>query len=232
MSPLKALPAEERPRERLLHQGVDALSLSELIAIILSQGTRGKSVLQLADELLSHFGSASALFDASVNELMEIKGIGKAKAIQLKAVFGIVLKSQKASIAPRAITSPSEAYEIAKGEIAHHKQEVLLVLLRNVKGKMIHREQVAIGTLSQVLGHPREIFYPAVRHKAHSFILAHNHPSGDPTPSLADLEMTRTLIRSSQVLGIGFDDHLIIGRDSYISLRAKGLWGHLQKESY
>jgi DNA repair protein RadC len=189
-------------------------------------------VLQLADELLSHFGSAPALFDASVNELMQIKGIGRAKAIQLKAVFGIVLKSQKASISPMAITSPSEAYEIAKGEIAHHKQETLLVLLRNAKGKMIHREQVAIGTLSQVLGHPREIFYPAVRHKAHSFILAHNHPSGDPTPSMADIEMTRCLIRSSQVLGIGFDDHLIIGRDSYISLRAKGLWGYSSERAY
>lgn len=230
MSSLKALPIDERPRERLLSQGVNALSLSELIAIVLGQGTQGKSVLQLADELLSHFGSASALFDASVAELMEIKGIGQAKAIQLKAVFGIVLRSQKVPFSSTAIFSPQQAYQIAKGEIAHHKQEVLLVLLRNAKGKLIHREQIAIGTLSQVLAHPREIFYPAVRHKAHSFILAHNHPSGDPTPSSADLDLTLCMLSSSQVMGIGFDDHLIIGNDRYISLRERGFLGRSSEE--
>jgi DNA repair protein RadC len=222
---LKQLPVDERPRERLLSQGVDALSLGELIAIILGHGTQGKSVLQLADELLCHFGSADALFDASIVELMQIKGIGRAKAIQLKAVFGIVLRSQRVPLSSTPILSPQEAYQIARAEIAHQKQEVLLVLLRNVKGKLIHREQVSVGTLSQVLAHPREIFYPAVRHKAHSFILAHNHPSGDPTPSSADLELTRCLFSSSQVMGIGFDDHLIIGKDHYISLREKGFLG-------
>lgn len=231
MSSLKALPVDERPRERMLSQGVDALSLTELIAIILGHGTQGKSVLQLADELVCHFGSAAALFDASTSELMQIKGIGRAKAIQLQAVFGIVLKSQKASLSLTAILSSKEAYQIAKGEIAHQKQEVLLVLLRNVKGKLIHKEQVGIGTLSQVLIHPREIFYPAVRHKAHSFILAHNHPSGDPTPSSADLELTRCLVCSSKVMGIGFDDHLIIGKDCYISLRERGFLGS-SREGY
>src|SRR5579862_3959105 len=144
---LKALPLEERPRERLLNQGLDALSLSELFAIILGSGTKNKSVLDLANELLVHFGSLERLFDASVVELMQIRGIGKAKAIQLKAIFGIVLKCQKLSSSKSSITSHEEAYHIAKAEIAHCKQEVLLVLLRDVKGCLIHREQVAMGTL-------------------------------------------------------------------------------------
>lgn len=223
---LKALPPEERPRERLMRQGIDALSLIELLAIILGQGTQGKSVLELAKELLVHFGSVEKLFDASPAELMQIKGIGRAKAVQLKAVFGIVLKCRRFPFSASAIASHEEAYRIARGEIEHYKHEVLLVLLRDVKGCLIHHEQVSVGTLTQVLAHPREIFYPAVRYKAHSFILAHNHPSGDPTPSEADLELTCILMQSSRVMGIGLDDHLIIGRDSYISLREKGYFGH------
>jgi DNA repair protein RadC len=219
---LKALPIEERPRERLVNEGVSALSLSELFAIVLSQGTRGKSVLELAKEVLVRFGGVNELFDASIPELMQIKGIGRAKAIQLKAIFGIVLKCRKPSLNTATLLTPVEAYRIAKAEIEHYKQEVLLVLLRDAKGCLIHREQVARGTLTQVPAHPREIFYPAVRHKAHSFILAHNHPSGDPTPSTADLALTRALLYSSHVMGIGLDDHLIIGRDSYVSLREKG----------
>ncbi|HEY2810344.1 MAG TPA: DNA repair protein RadC [Rhabdochlamydiaceae bacterium] len=219
---LKSLPQSERPRERLLQQGPDALSLAELLAIVLCNGTQGKSVLDLAQEVLGHFGSVENLFDASIAELMLIKGIGQAKAIQLKAIFGIVLKCQKLTSHAAPIISCEEAYRIAKAEIEHCKQEVLLVLLRDVKGCLIHREHVAVGTLSEVLAHPREIFYPAVRHKAHSFILAHNHPSGDPTPSNADLELTRCLIHSSKVMGIGLDDHLIIGREKYVSLRAQG----------
>ncbi len=221
---LKSLPLDERPRERLLKQGLDALSLAELLAIVLGNGVQGKSVLDLSHEILSHFGDVEKLFDASVVELMQIKGIGQAKAIQLKAIFGIVLKCRKSLACAEPLSSPTQAYLIARGEIAHLKQEVLLVLLRDVKGCLIHREQVAIGTLSEVLAHPREIFYPAVRHKAHSFILAHNHPSGDPTPSKADLQLTQCLINSSLVMGIGMDDHLIIGRDSYISLREKGFF--------
>ena len=219
---LKTLPPEERPRERLMYQGVDALSSSELFAIILGQGTQGKSVLELAKELLVHFGSVDKLFDASITELMQIKGIGQAKAIQLKAIFGIVLRYRKSKQAYSAVLTTMEAYQIAQAEIEHCKQEVLLVLLRDAKGYLIHREQVALGTLTQILAHPREIFYPAVRHKAHSFILAHNHPSGDPTPSAADLTLTRALLQSSRVMGIGLEDHLIIGKNSYVSLRQQG----------
>lgn len=227
---LKAIPAEERPRERLLRDGIDSLSLSELIAIVLSSGTRGKSVLSVSEELLMRFGSLEYLLDASVIELMEIKGIGLAKAIQLKAVFGIALKCRRPQSLQRySIQSVEEAYLLAKGEIAHQNQEILLVILRDVRGFLIHKEQVAVGTLSQVLIHPREVFYPAVRYKAHSMILAHNHPSGDPTPSSADIELTRVLMHSGQIMGIEIDDHLIIGRDKCVSLREHGIIDRLSK---
>ncbi len=230
---MKALPAEERPRERLLRDGVDALSLSELIAIVLGSGTHGKSVLDLSQELLERFGGLEKLLDASVVELMQIKGIGRAKAIQLKAVFGIVLKCRKPlSSRKYPIASARAAYELAQGEIAHIPQEVLLVILRDVRGNLLHFEQVSIGTLSQVLAHPREIFYPAVRYKAHSMIIAHNHPSGDPTPSRSDLELTRTLLEASRVMSIGLDDHLIVCQDRFISLREMGCLPFVNSNRY
>lgn len=220
---LKSLPEEERPRERMLREGIDALSLSELIAIVLGCGTQGKSVLDLSQEILERFGGLEKLLDASIVELMQIKGIGRAKAIQLKAVFGIALKCRKPRASLKfAITSPRLAYEYAQGEIAHIPQEVLLVILRDVRCNLIHSERVSMGTLSQVLVHPREVFYPAVRHKAHSLIIAHNHPSGDPTPSKADLELTRVLIEAGRVMSIGFDDHLIVCRDRFVSMRNMG----------
>lgn len=220
---LKSLPAEERPRERLLREGIDALSLSELIAIVLGSGTQGKSVLDLSQEILERFGGLERLLDASVVELMQIRGIGLAKAIQLKAVFGIALKCRKPlSSSKFAITTHRHAYDLAQGEIAHLPQEVLLVILRDIRGNLIHSERVSMGTLSQVLVHPREVFYPAVRYKAHSLIIAHNHPSGDPTPSRSDLELTRVLMEAGRVMSIGFDDHLIVCRDRYVSLREMG----------
>lgn len=223
MTSFQRLPSAERPRERLLKGGVEVLSLQELIAIVLGSGTRGKSVLELSQEILCHFGSLERLLEASVVELMAIKGIGRAKAIQLKAVLGIAARCRQVQGGEKYfIGSAQHAYELARAEIADQKQEVLLVILRDVRGCLIHQEQVAVGTLSQVFIHPREVFYPAVRYKAHSLILAHNHPSGDPTPSKADLELTQLLLQSSRVMGIGLDDHLIVCPHSFFSLREKG----------
>ncbi len=223
MNGIKSLPECERPRERLEHNGVDALSHAELIAIVLGSGTTGKSVLDLAQELLECFGSLERLLDASIVEMMQIKGIGKAKAILLKSVFGLALKCRKPLNSDKfRISSAKDAYELAQAEIAHIPQEVLLVILRDIRGNLIHFEKVSVGTLSQVLVHPREVFFPAVRYKAYSLIIAHNHPSGNPKPSQADLELTRSLIQASQVMSIRLDDHLIICRDGYVSLRELG----------
>lgn len=229
---MHALPLEERPRERLLYAGADALSLAELLAILLGTGTKGKSVLLLAQEILMYFGGLRGLLEASIEELKQIKGIGEAKAVLLKAAFEIALRSATGGAIPKcSIETPEHVFELAKREMAGHKQEVLLVILRDVKGRMIHHERVAVGTLSEVLIHPREVFYPAVRHRAHSLILVHNHPSGDPTPSQADLELTRFLLQSSRMMGITLDDHLIIGAHSFISLREEGYMGDLVEDT-
>ncbi len=216
-------PLQERPRERLLQWGIDALSLAELIAIVLTTGTKGRSVLEVAYEMVGHFGGIEGLLDASVEELMGIKGVGKAKAIQLKAAFGIAIKSGETYLPRLRKIGGKEAYELVKKDLSSAKQEILVVVLKDVRGRLISYEKVSVGTLSEVLIHPREVFYPAVRHKAKSLILAHNHPSGDPTPSKADIELTRHLFRSSKVMGIDLDDHIIIGNQTFISLRDSGL---------
>jgi len=218
------IPAQERPRERLMKFGPEALSLSELLAILLATGTKDKSVLELAHEMVVRFGSLQNLLEASIQELMEVKGIGPAKAIQLKAAFGIALKTTQKSFVPTDPIHARQAYELVRHELADQKQEMLMVILKDVKGRLITTEKVSVGTVSDVLVHPREVFFPAVRHKASSLILAHNHPSGDPTPSSADLELTKHLVRSSKIMGIHLDDHLIIGSSSFISLRESGFW--------
>ncbi len=224
MMNLRKLPVEERPRERLIRWGAEVLSLVELLAILLTTGTKNKSVLELSQELLERFGSLYQLMEASIEELMEVKGIGRAKAIQLKAAFGIALQANRRQWVAKKVVGPEEAYELVRHELIHQKQELLIVILKDVKGKLITWETVAIGTLSNVLVHPREVFFPAVRHKASSLILVHNHPSGDPTPSKADITLTQHLIKSSQVMGILLEDHLIIGASSFVSLQRVGLF--------
>ncbi len=222
---MNKLPDSELPRERLQRCGAEALSLGELLAILLVTGTQGKSVLMLAQELVAHFGGLLGLLDASIEELIAIKGIGSAKAIQLHAAFALARRAQKASCQNKILLDSVEvAVGMARQEIAHYKQEVLLVMLRDAKARFIHSEKIAMGTLSEVMIHPREVFYPAVRYKAHSLILAHNHPSGDPTPSKADVEMSQLLMHSSRVMGIDVVDHLIIGSDNFISMKRQGFF--------
>ncbi|MGR3911877.1 MAG: DNA repair protein RadC [Candidatus Rhabdochlamydia sp.] len=219
---VKELPPSERPRERLKNQGVGALSVQELLAILLTTGTKKASVLDFAAQILSHFGSLKKLMHASIEELMEIKGLGLAKAVKLKAALGLAQKVQLTEPLNHVRIDALRAYELIRHELEILKQEVLMVILRDVKEKLISIETVSIGTLSEVLIHPREVFYPAVRHKACSLILAHNHPSGDPTPSQADIEMTHHLSRSGKIMGIHLEDHLIVGSSGYISLKQAG----------
>ncbi len=222
---IRQLPLAERPRERLRSHGAESLSIVELLAIILSTGTQKTPVFDLATQLLSRFGSLKELIHASVEELMEIDGIGPAKAVQLKAALSLAQRASQESFVFSEPIYTSEAYELVRNELATLKQEALLVVLKDIRGRLISIEKVSVGTLSEVLVHPREIFFPAVRHKASSIILAHNHPSGDPAPSHADIEITRHLIRSSRVMGIHFEDHLIVGATSYVSLRREGYFG-------
>ncbi len=220
---LSRVDSAELPRERLCRDGAESLSIQELIAILLRTGMRGKPVLMLAQELLLRFGSVEGLAKASVKELKEVKGIGEAKAILLKAALSLATRLAKAAQPLHPIVAdPEAAFEIAKTEIGHFDKEVLLVLLRDARGRLIHREVIAIGTLSEVLIHPREIFHPAVRHGAHSLVLVHNHPSGDPSPSRQDIQLTRCLLEASRIMGIALHDHLIVGKKSFFSLRRHG----------
>jgi len=220
MSLAKKMPPSELPRERLMRDGVDVLSLQELIAILLGTGAVGKSVLVLAQELLLQFGGLHGLLNAPVEALLQVKGIGKAKAVILKASFGIALRAAKEKRSPlKVLANIEEVAKIATAEIGHLKKEALFLLLLDAKLRLIHQEVIAIGTLSEVLVHPREVFQPAIRHGAHSLIICHNHPSGDPTPSKADLRLTKQLLECAKIIGIPLEDHLVIGSDKHVSLR-------------
>lgn len=223
---IHSLPEDERPRERLYKRGAEALSNSELLAIILGSGTRGKSVIQMSQELLAKFGGLDQLADATVEELCEVKGLGRAKAIQLRALVALAGRlSQKTQGARVKIDHPQSAYHIVREELEHQKAEVFAIIMLDVKAFLINKQVISIGTLSNSLVHPREVFYPAIRHKAATILLAHNHPSGDPTPSSEDISLTEKLVESGRMIGIPVRDHLIIGRDCYISLRQQGLLG-------
>lgn len=214
------LPEEERPRERLMRSGAESLSTAELIAIILGSGSKSKPILQLSHEIITRFGGLQQLAEATLTELLEIKGIGIAKAIQLKAALNLGMRvSRQAITAKYRIEHPSHAYQLLREEMENEKRELFVVVLQDVKGYVICHEIVSIGILSQTLVHPREVFYPAIRHKAASIIVAHNHPSGDPTPSPQDIEITKTLVEASRLMSIPLQDHLIIGQQCFISLR-------------
>ncbi len=217
-TPLKTIPLKDRPRERLARYGGEVLSTIELLAIILGSGTKEHSVLILATNLLTHFRSLQKLAAASIKELSEVKGIGKAKAVQLKAVFALGERKENCKEDPLPlIDSPHAAHLLIRRELASQPVETLLVLLRDLKQRAIHREIIGKGTLTEVLLHPREIYNIAVRHRAYSLIIAHNHPSGYPDPSPKDIQMTQLLTQAGQTLGIPLADHLIVSDAQFFS---------------
>ncbi len=220
---IQQLPAAERPRERMAALGSEALATSELVAILLGSGMQGKSVLELAKELVTTFGSLRNLAEATTAELSRIKGVGPAKATLLKAAFTLASRLAQEAVPPRTpVKHPLHAYQLVKESLEQAKKELFMTLLLDTRGCVFHQELISVGTLNRTLVHPREVFHPAVRHQAASLIVAHNHPSGDPTPSQADLTLTERLIETGAILGIPLNDHLIIGRDSYRSLRQDG----------
>ena len=220
---IQHLPQEDRPRERLIKEGAEFLSSAELIALILGSGSREKPILQLAHEVLARFGGLRQIADATLTELREIKGIGIAKAIQLKAALNLGMRVSRQVLTPKyRIEHPTHAYHLIKDELEHEKRELFVAILQDVKGYVISHEIISIGSLSQVLVHPREVFYPAIRNKAASLIVVHNHPSGDPTPSKEDMVLTKLLIEAGVLLNIPLQDHLIIGHKRYLSLRQMG----------
>ena len=217
-----APPLSERPRERLLTLGAEALTTAELIAIILSSGSKGKSVYDISRNLVSKFDNLKNLTNATVVEILEVSGIGLAKALQLKAALTLGLRAAKNAMSPKYLVKhPAHAYNLVKDLLEHEKREHFVVILLDTKGYLIFTEIVSIGTLNQTIVHPREVFSPAIRHKAASIVVAHNHPSGDPTPSVRDVELTKELIAAGRLLQIPLNDHLIVGFESFYSLRSE-----------
>jgi DNA repair protein RadC len=223
------LPQEDRPRERLVAGGAESLSQRDLIAILLRTGTRGRSALHVAEELLRQFGSLQTLALASLDDLRKTKGVGRDKAVTLKAAFTLARKmaAELRTEAP-LLETPDRVAELLREEVRGYTVEVFQVALLNTRRKLIRFERLSQGTLDTLLVHAREVFRSAILANAAAIIIAHNHPSGDPTPSEADIKVTRDLIRAGQLLKIEVLDHVIIGQATqqrpkdFVSLRELG----------
>ena len=224
------LPLSERPRERLHALGAERLSTSELIAILLRTGTGGRSALEIGNDLLKHFGSLESLAAASVEQLGEIKGVGTAKAVQLKAAFALASRVSQTRDPRAALTAPRDVADRLRETMQHYETEQFYVLLLDTKNRLIREVVSSRGTLNASLVHPREVFKEAIRANAASIILDHNHPSGDPTPSSEDIKITRELADAGRLLKISVLDHIIIGktiagqaRQDFVSLQEMGV---------
>lgn len=221
---LRDVPEEERPRERMIRQGREHLSNVELIALLLRTGSMGESVMALAQRVLSQTGGLKGIAHLSYHELTQIHGIGPAKAVQILA--GIELGQRLMKVLPDeryAIRSPEDAVQLVMEEMRFLQQEHFVCMFLNTKNRVIEKKCIFIGSLNSSVVHPREIFREAIRCSAAGVICVHNYPSGDPTPSQEDLEITKRLYNAGEMIGIDLIDHLIIGDQLYYSMREKGL---------
>lgn len=238
------MPMAERPRERLQKFGAEALSAQELLALIIGRGVSGRSVMTIAQDLMARFGSIRGVSGATIEELSMVKGVGLAKAAQLKACFELGKRQEletEYGYDDYDIKNPQTVVKIIRASIKDMKKEHFMLIPLNTRNKTIERPypvEVSVGTLNASLVHPREVFREAIKRSASSVIIAHNHPSGDPEPSEEDLKITRRLIEAGRILGIEVLDHIIIGKhsvksaitehskpenESYCSLKEKGL---------
>jgi DNA repair protein RadC len=220
---LREWPVEDRPRERLDHKGADALADAELLAIQLGAGAPGLSAVDVAREMLARHGSLSALAALSVTELATMRGVGRVRAIRLAAAFEITRRLRSRNGAGRVIlSSPDQVFARYGPLMEDLKKEVFRVALLDAQNGLLRDVVISEGTLSASLVHPREVFKPAIVESAASVILLHNHPSGDPTPSREDLRLTRQLVDCSKLLDLRIHDHVIIGRERFVSLAQRG----------
>jgi DNA repair protein RadC len=220
---IRDFPDDERPRERFIKQGPESLANHELIALLIQTGSKNESVLTLANKLLIHFDGLRLLKDASLDELKAIKGIGTAKAIQLMAAIELGRRVSNLEFTDRyCIRSPEDAAKYMMNEMRFLTQEHFVCLYLNTKNQVMHKQVVFIGSLNASIVHPREVYKEAFRRSAASIICLHNHPSGDPSPSREDIEVTTRLVECGKIIGIDLLDHIIIGENKFISLKEKG----------
>jgi DNA repair protein RadC len=217
-------PKKERPRERLLQHGPQPLTEAELLGILVGKGTRKKTAIDLARELLDQYESLQKLFSRSPSELMKVKGIGTAKAATLSAAFELVrrIQSQK-NMAKASFKQSSDVANHYLPLMRDLRKEVFKVLLLNRANRLIKEVTISEGTLEASIVHPRDVFREALLEPAAGIILIHNHPSGNPSPSEEDLQITQQLVEAGRLLGIKVFDHIILGGESYRSLADEGL---------
>ena len=226
---IREMPENERPRERLVAHGADALRNAELIAILLRTGMKGSSAVHIAEQLLRKFGTLEALARASLDDIRQVKGIGRDKAIALKSAFTLAQRMAKeiTGEAPM-LDTPDRVADYLREANRLFEVETFQAVLLNTRRRLIRVEQLSQGTLDTILVHPREVFRAAIAANASALVIVHNHPSGDPTPSESDIKATRDLIRAGQLLKIDVLDHVILGRATperpkdYVSLRELG----------
>jgi DNA repair protein RadC len=221
---MKEMPLRERPRERLMKAGPEALSSAELVSIILGTGVRGQTALALASAVLRDFGGLRGIAAASTGDLAAQKGIGPAKAVRLKAA--VELGRRAVTLDPEElaqVTGPGDVARLLMGEMRYLDREHFRVVLLNAKHRVLDVVTVSVGCLDSSLVHPREVFKECLKRNSACVILVHNHPSGDPTPSADDVAITRRLASSGLILGIEVLDHIIVGDNRYSSLKELGL---------
>ncbi|WP_339172196.1 DNA repair protein RadC [Solibacillus sp. FSL R5-0691] len=213
----------DRPRERLIRQGAKSLSNQELIAILLGTGTKRESVLTVANRVLINFEKLHNLKHATLEEMTEIKGIGEAKAVLLLAAIELGRRLASKDLEERfTIRSPEDAATFLMQDMTSLQQEHFVCLFLNVKNQVLHKQTIFVGSLNASIVHPREIFREAVKRSAASIICSHNHPSGIPTPSPEDIDVTTRLYEAGKIVGVDLLDHVIIGDHQFISMKEKG----------
>lgn len=221
---IKDMPSGERPRERLAREGAASLSNAELLAILFRSGVEGENVLNLANNLIARFHGLAGLARASFPELQTVNGLGEAKISTLKAAFELGRRLTIASADERPqIRSPQDAANLLMSEMSLLDQEQLRVMLLDTRNRILSIPTIYKGNLNTSVVRVSELFRDAIRQNAAAIIVAHNHPSGDPTPSPEDVTVTRNIISAGKMLDIEVLDHLVIGQQRYVSLKERGL---------
>lgn len=220
---VKDWPEDERPRERLEKYGPAALSDAQLLAIIIGSGLGGRSAVDVGRELLEGFGGLAGLVHAGLTELRNVPGIGKARAVEIKAAIEIGRRSQRPSIAGASFCSSQDVVEYYRPRLKHARQEEFRCALLDAKNRFIREETVSVGSLTASIVHPRDAFKAAVRESAAAVIFVHNHPSGEAKPSQEDILLTRRLVQAGEVIGIQVLDHIIVADAGYFSFRDSGM---------
>ena len=222
---IKNMPVTERPQEKLVYGGVSGLSNSELLALIIRTGTEDKSAVRLADDVISYASeNLGGLGMAEVRELTKIGGIGDAKACSIVAAIELSkrLASDRNSAVKQSVCDSQQVANLLMEEMLYEKREIFMTLNLNSRLQVESKSVISIGSIDSAPVHPREVFGPAVRRGAAAVVAAHNHPSGDPTPSPEDIKVTKRLIKASEILGIKLLDHVIVGRGCFTSMKSEG----------